>query len=163
MSIQDPILLLQIGYLLTNAQGGVLPLKHSNAKRCVRPLFQRHKLKLVAWNPIRKSLSSTSLLKQAIELMSGDRQESTISNCESSWRKFYSWPGKIIIDPFRYDVKFGFYCSKIYFECKLIMSQRDMNKMQDASSFTHFSENSKLCLVKTLNDYLKVTKQRRIN
>lgn len=60
----------------------------------------------------------TSLLKEAIELMSGDRQESTISNYESSWRKFYGWSGKIIIDPFRYDVKFGFYCSKIYFECK---------------------------------------------
>ena len=53
---------------------------------------------------IRQFLSTTCLLKQALELVSGDRRESTTRNYESARRKFCSRSGEL--DPFWCDLKF---------------------------------------------------------
>ena len=49
---------------------------------------------------IRNFFSKTGLSKQAIELISRDRREGTISNYESAWRKFCSYSGEQKIGPF---------------------------------------------------------------
>ena len=56
---------------------------------------------------ISKSLSTTTLSKQAIELISVDRRKhSIISNSKLAWRKFCSWSCQQKVGPFRCDPKF---------------------------------------------------------
>lgn len=49
---------------------------------------------------IKKSLSTTELSKQTIELISDDSRNNTISNYESAWKKVCSWLSEQKIDPF---------------------------------------------------------------
>ena len=55
---------------------------------------------------IRESLSTTGLSEQAVELISSNRRNSTISNYELAWRKFCGWCSEQQTDPFRCDLKF---------------------------------------------------------
>ena len=59
MSIQNSILLPKIGNLLTNTQGEISP---------------KETIRTSSLDRIRISLSTTGLLKQAIQLISGDRR-----------------------------------------------------------------------------------------
>ena len=59
MSIQNPILLPKIGNLLTNTQGEISP---------------KETIRTSSLDRIRISLSTTGLLKQVIQLISGDRR-----------------------------------------------------------------------------------------
>ena len=90
MSIQNLILLPQIEIFLKNAQEKMHPLTSPKAS-----------IKTSGLDHISKSLSTTALSKQAIELISVDRRKhSIISNSTLAWRKFCSWSCEQKVGPF---------------------------------------------------------------
>ena len=144
-----------------------VPASPHKSRKTVAPTSNKQTLKISGVDSFMENLFTRDLSETASQLISSMRRPGSISNYNSSWAQWISWCNERKFDPFRCDtnqvvnhLSFLFDTRsppKYVFKFYSVHKSWPCGKPIPSLEFHEYSEDKSLCVVTTIDEYIKRT------